>query len=133
MQTTKISTSIAALLLGATFLCNGAQATVFNGTAYYTDFTNGGVNTFNYSYDNVSHTFTTSGLTHVITLPGADGIIFAPNGNLLVGGQGANQVFNVDKAAATFTSALAGTPSFHLALAPNGLSVYTSTFQGPLQ
>src|SRR5690242_4365863 len=100
-------TSLAAVISCASFLCTGVQAASFNGTAYYTDFTNGTVHTFNYSYDDVSHAFSTSGLSQVVQLPGADGIIFAPNGNLLVGGQGTNQVFNVDKTAATFTSALA--------------------------
>jgi hypothetical protein len=133
MLTTRNFSWLTALLASASFLCSGAHAAMFNGTAYYTDFSNGTVHTFNYSYNDVSHAFTTSGLSLVATLPGADGIIFAPNGNLLVGGQGTNKVFNVDKTAGTFTSASAGTPSFHLALAPNGQSVYTSNFGGPLQ
>lgn len=134
MRTTQICTALATLLVCTATLGNASQATTFTGTAYYTDFTNGTVHKFDYTYDNVAHAFSTGAPALVASLPGADGIIFAPGGtNLLVGGQGANQVFNVDKTAGTFTSALAGTASFHLTLAPNGLSVYTSTFGGPLQ
>lgn len=65
-------------------------------------------------------------------MPGADGIVFAPNGNLLIGGQNTNQVYNVLPSNGTFTSASSSTASFHLTLAPNGQSVYTSAFGGPL-
>ena len=124
--------SLAALLSSASFLCSGAQATDFNGTAFFTDFSNGTVHSVDYSYNDVSHVFTTGAPNLIATLPGADGIVFAPNGNLLVGGQGTNHVFNVTPSSGTFTSASTSTPSFHLALAPDGLFVYTSNFGGPL-
>jgi hypothetical protein len=124
--------SLAALLSSASFLCSGAQATEFNGTAFFTDFSNGTVHSVDYSYNDVSHVFTTGAPNLIATVPGADGIVFAPNGNLLVGGQGTNQVFNVNPTLGTFTSASTTTPSFHLTLAPDGQSVYTSNFGGPL-
>jgi hypothetical protein len=128
----KLVPSLAALLSSASFLCSGAQATEFNGTAFFTDFGNGTVHSVDYSYDDVLHVFTTGAPNLIATLPGADGIVFAPNGNLLVGGQGTNHVFNVNPTPGTFTSASTTTPSFHLTLAPDGQSVYTSNFGGPL-
>src|SRR5215467_11550929 len=87
---------LAALVSSASFLCMGAQATEFDGVAFYTDFGNGSVHSVAYSYNDVSHVFTTGTPQLIATLPGADGIIFAPNGNLLVGGQGTNKVFDVN-------------------------------------
>ena len=123
---------LAALLSSASFLCMGAQATEFDGVAFFTDFSNGTVHSVAYSYNDVSHVFTTGTPQLIATLPGADGIIFAPNGNLLVGGQNTNKVFDVNPNNGTFTSASSSTASFHLSLAPDGQSVYTSNFGGPL-
>jgi hypothetical protein len=132
MRPTRLLTSLTALLASASFLCSGAQATTFNGTAYYTDYAATTVSDVTYSYNDVTHVFTTGAPSLVATLPGADGIVFAPNGNLLVGGQGSNQVYNVLPSTGTYTTASAGNSSYHLTLAPNGLSVYTAPFGGPL-
>ena len=133
MRTRSIVTSLAAVLASASFLVSETQATTFTGTAYYTDFASPRVNKVDYFYDNVTHTFTMSAPTLVTTLNGADGIVFAPNSSLLVGGQGTGFMYNVTPGSpATVTSASTVTASFHLALAPNGLSVYTSAFSGPL-
>jgi hypothetical protein len=131
MRTNTILTSVAGLLLGAVLPYGGAQATVFSGTAYYTDYGNGTVHSVTYSYDNVAQAFGVGVPNLVSSLPGADGIIFAPNGNILVGGQGA-AVYSVNPGNGSFTSASAGNQSYHLTLAPNGQSVYTSPFGGPL-
>ena len=128
----KSSAKLITTLLATALLSVGAQATVYNGTAYYTTYVGGGVYSVSYSYDNVTKNFTTGAQTPIATLPGADGIIFAPNGNLIVGGQGA-AAYNVNPANGSFTSAsTGGNASFHVTLAPNGQSVYTSPFNGPL-
>ena len=98
MRTRSIVTSLAAVLASASFLVSETQATTFTGTAYYTDFASPRVNKVDYFYDNVTHTFTMSAPTLVTTLNGADGIVFAPNSSLLVGGQGTGfmqEVFRV--------------------------------------
>lgn len=131
-MSSRILTSLVALLASASFFGGEAFATTFNGTAYYTDYVSHAVSSVTYSYDDSTHTFTTGTPTLITTVPGADGIVFAPNGNLLIGGQNTNQVYNVLPSNGTFTSASSSTASFHLTLAPNGQSVYTSAFGGPL-
>ena len=111
-----------------------ASATTFTGVLYYTYFT-GGQNVWRvgYSYNDVTKAFSLNTPQHVATTNGADGIIFAPNGNLLVGGQGSGNVYEVNPGTgAVVHTQFTGTPSFHLTLDPNGNTVYTSDFGGRL-
>jgi hypothetical protein len=133
MKLRKASVEIvtSALLLAA--LTAPVQATSFTGTIYYTRSSGTpNVNSVSFSYDDVAKSLSLGAHTPVATTPGADGIIFAPNGNLLVGGQGTNNVFQVNPTTGTFTSASAAANSFHLALDPSGQSVWTSSFEGSL-
>jgi len=110
------------------------SATVFTGTVYYTYFT-GGQNVWRvgYSYNDATNAFALNTPQNVASTNGADGIIFAPNGNLLVGGQGSGNVYEVNPATgAVVHTQNTGTPSFHLTLDPNGNTVYTSDFGGRL-
>jgi len=112
----------------------GADATLFAGTLFCTTF-QGGQNVWkiNYSYNDATQSFNLGGPTNIASTPGADGIIFAPNGNLLIGGQGSNSVFEVNpNSGSIIHTQNVGTNSFHLALDPAGNKVYTSTFGGPL-
>lgn len=110
-----------------------AHATVFSGTIFYTYFT-GGANDWKvgFSYDDVTHIATIGTATNVATTNGADGIIFAPNGDLLIGGQGSGNVYEVTQAGTLVGTQFTGTANFHLALDPAGNRVYTSNFGGPL-
>ena len=90
-----------------------------------------------YSYDQTTQSLTLGSSTNVASLPGADGIIFTPNGNLLVGGQGSGQVYEIKTNGTFVASAAPGSPgqdqsSYHLALDPSGTKFYTSDFRGPL-
>jgi hypothetical protein len=76
--------------------------------------------------------FTLAPPVNIASANGADGIIFATNGNLLTGGQGNPVVNEFTTGGAFVTDHFAGTASFHLALSPDGTKVYTSTFGGPL-
>ena len=111
---------------------------LFNGTLFYTNFTGGpNVNKVTYSYDQTTQALTLGSPTNIASTPGADGIIFDPAGNLLVGGQGTGQVFEVNPSTGAFTGVTPGTTgqdqnSFHLALDPSGTKFYTSDFRGPL-
>jgi hypothetical protein len=74
--------------------------------------------------------------TNIASTPGADGIIFDPAGNLLVGGQGSGKVYEVNPTTGVFTSvspcSSCDASSYHLALNPNGNAFYTSDFGGAL-
>jgi hypothetical protein len=104
------------------------------GTLYYTTYS-GGQNVWdiNYSYNDVSHTFGLGSANNIASTNGADGIIFAPNGNLLVGGQGSGNVYEVNSTNGTVVNTqFTGTPNYHLTLDPSGKKVYGSNFGGPL-
>jgi hypothetical protein len=111
-----------------------ASAALISGTLYYTNFTGGqNVNNITYSYDDVTHTFGLGAANNLASTNGADGIIFAPNGNLLIGGQGSGNVYEVNPNNGNVVhTQFTGNPSFHLTLNPNGNSVYTSDFGGAL-
>ncbi|HEX3483976.1 MAG TPA: hypothetical protein VHT51_02885, partial [Micropepsaceae bacterium] len=146
MRSKKISALLGSVaLLTVSF---PAFATTFSGDLFYT-YNSGGV--FNsgtgvtdnvasvgYSYDDVTHAFSVGSINPIAQTGGADGIIFAPNGNLLVGGQGAGFVYEVNPTTgAVVNSVHPGTTgsdqnSFHLSLNPNNNAVYTSDFGGPL-
>ena len=112
-----------------------AAADTFNGALFYTNYTGGvNVNTVNYSYDDTTHTATLSGNHGIAATSGADGIIFAPNGNLLIGGQGNPFVHEITTGGVFVTDhSTNGSATFHLTLDPNGGTVYTSTFGGVIE
>ena len=127
-------------VLGVCALLGGtAQAsTIFSGTLYYTTY-NGGENVdkITYSYDSSTQSLTLGSPTGIAATPGADGIIFAPDGHLLIGGQTSGRVYDVNPSNGAFTSVAPGSPgadqaSYHLALDPNGAQFYTSDFGGQL-
>jgi len=130
-----LKAKVLAVLVAVMLLSAGqAWADVFTGTLFYTDFTGGqNVNKVSYSYDSTTHALTLGAPTNIASANGADGIIFAPNGDLLVGGQG-NPVVHEYTPTGTFVAdGSANTASFHLALDPSGTKVYTSNFGGPLE
>jgi hypothetical protein len=101
------------------------------GTLYYTTFAGGpNVKSVPYSYDGSA--LTLGSTTIVATTPGADGLVFAPDGDLLVGGQ-ADRVHKVNKTTGTFaTKNAGGTSSFHLAMDPSGTKVWSAGIPGGL-
>lgn len=117
-------------------LAAGAAAgDTFSGTLFFTHYT-GGQNVWRvgYTYDEATQSFSLATPVNIASTNGADGILVGANGNLLVGGQGSRNVYEVSPS----TGAIIGTQSlstdsYHLALDPNGTALYTSTFGGPLQ
>lgn len=112
-----------------------ARATTFTGTLYYTLYS-GAPNVYSvaYAYDDAARNFTLAAPTAIGTTRGADGIIFGSNGNLLVGGQGSGNVYEVNPGSgATVNTQNTGAPSYHLTLDPSGNKVYTSDFGGALK
>lgn len=114
-------------------LVSGAQATVFDGTLFYTNFTGGpNVNKIDYSYDDATNAFSLTNQANVASTNGADGIIFAPNGNLLIGGQGSGNVYEVSPTTgAVLDTQATGAASYHLTLRAG--KIYTSDFGGALK
>lgn len=123
------------LIAGGFFLslfCLTASAGMISGTLYYTLYT-GGQNVWSVGYQYDGTNFTLSTPTNIASTDGADGIIFAPNGDLLIGGQNSGQVHQITTAGVPVTDgATGGGGSFHLALDPSGTKVYTSNFGGAL-
>src|SRR5262245_26912747 len=97
-----------------------ATAGTFSGTLFYTHFTGGqNVWSVDYSYDDSTQTFSLTNNQNLASVDGADGIIFAPNGNLLVGGQSNPVVHELTPSGAFVTDhSTSGQASFHLALSP---------------
>ncbi len=119
----------------AMFASSQALAAKFDGTLYYTNFT-GGQNVWKvgFHYDDGTQTATLDAPNNIASTNGADGIIFAPNGNLLIGGQNSGNVYELNPSSgAVVNTQQTGTASFHLALNPNLNTVYTSTFGGTLK
>jgi len=111
----------AAILLALAGAWGPAHAdVVFNGTLYYTTF-NGGQNVWSvdYSYNSTTPSFTLGSSTNVASTNGADGILFAPDGNLVVAGQGSEQLHEITTAGGAVTSVGAATGSYHMALSSN--------------
>ena len=109
---------VMAVLLAFVF-GTAAQADPVSGTLYYTIFSGApNVNKINFNYDGAS-TFTLSGNAAVATTFGADGLLFAPDGNLIVAGQNSGQLHEVTPGGGAVNTVFAGNTSFHLALSSN--------------
>src|ERR1700692_3713332 len=102
----KVTLHLALGVLASLGLTTAQASTIYDGTLYYTNFQGGGdnVNKFSFSYDQGTQSLTLGPVTGISTTPGADGIIFAPDGSLLVGGQVTGKVYDVNATTGTFTS-----------------------------
>jgi hypothetical protein len=115
------------LLYGTAVLACGlyaasAEADPVTGTLFYTTFS-GGVNVHKADFNYNGTTFTLSNNIGIASTNGADGLLFAPDGNLLVAGQGRN-LTEVTTGGTIVKTVDPGGDSFHLALtsnAPNAL------------
>src|SRR5689334_1850738 len=108
------------LLVGAV----GLWADPVSGTLFYTTFS-GGVNVHkvDFSHDGVTTLTLSNNVGIASTNKGADGLLFAPDGNLLVAGQGP-RLTEVTPGGTVLTTINPGGDSFHLALGsgdPNAL------------
>jgi hypothetical protein len=126
----------ALLLSGST-----AAATQFQGTVYYTRFAGQpNVTSLGFTYDDGTHSLTYGTQHDIASLNGADGIMFAPNGNLLVTSNATGLIYRLDTASGqTLQSVSTGTPGFadfHMALDPGRAQFYSSNrynrLSGPL-
>ncbi len=107
-----------------------------SGTIYYTRYGapagQANVNKVTVNYDGAT-TFSLTGQAGITTTNGADGIIFAPDGDLLVGGQGNGHVSKVKISDGSITTATANVSGqYHLALSPDGTKAYATAIPGAL-
>lgn len=103
-----------------------AHADFFTGEMYYSIWrdTPNNVRKVAYTYDE-GKAFTFGTKTTIARVNGADGLIFAPNGDLIVGGQG-DRVHLINPAThAVATVTAGGTTSFHVTLDPSGTHVWS--------
>jgi streptogramin lyase len=102
-------------ILIATVVATAAHADPLVGTLYYTTFS-GTVNVHkvDYAYDGSAIIYSNN--NGIASTNGADGILFAPDGNLLVAGQANNIVSEITPTGTPVGTVDAGTGSYHLAL-----------------
>lgn len=105
---------LVAIALVSSMFAAPAGADPVKGTLFYTTFALG-VNVHKVDFDYNGTTFTLSNNTDIASLSGADGLLFAPNGNLLVAGQG-NSLIEITTGGTLVTTVAPGGGSFHLAL-----------------
>ncbi len=109
-----------------------AQATIFTGTLYYTHYTGGGPNVLDlgFSYNDTTQALTYGSQNGLATVIGADGIMFAPNGNLIVTSNTTSSVYRINSSnGAVLQTVATGTqsfPDYHMALDPTGTQFYSS-------
>jgi PEP-CTERM motif len=110
----------------------GARADAVSGTIFFTTF-GGGQNVWTDTFNYNGTSFTLGAPTNIASTNGADGLLFLPDGNLAVGGQGAGStavVSEVTTGGAIVATPLAGTGSYHLALSSNNGLLY-NLWNGP--
>jgi len=106
------------------------RGTPASGELSYTTFSPPAVKRLAFTYD--GSTFRLGVRRLVATLPAADGIVFGPDGKLLVGG-GASGIFEVDPRAGAAQSARPGGPgAWHVAVDPSGTKAWAAGIPGPL-
>jgi len=106
------------------------RASAYEGTLYFTRFDPGtcpNVSKVAFTYITDSE-FTPEKPQQVACVPNADGVIFAPDGDLLVGG--GEVIFKVKAQSGQFSSVKSGGWALHLMLDPNQQQVWASSIPG---
>jgi hypothetical protein len=106
-----------------------AKADSASGKIFFTTFSGGeDVWTATYSFNGTS--FTLGSPTGVAATAGADGLLFAPDGNLIIAGQGTDQLHEITTGGVAVSTVSAGTGAYHLGLSGSGTTLYT-LWNGP--
>jgi WD40 repeat protein len=128
-----------AAVIGLLLTAGTSHADIFTGTLFYTNFQGGGdnVNKVSFNYDDSNHALAYGGPVGVAAENGADGIMFAPNGNIIVTSNATNNVYRIDSGTGALLQTVHGSSTdFHMALDPSGTKFYSSDrynqFSGPL-
>jgi hypothetical protein len=122
---------VTGLLLSASV----SQGGLFTGTLYFTDFAgSANVNKVSFSYNDVTHAVAYGSSVNIASMNGADGIMFAPNGNLIVTSNATNNVYRIDATSGLLLQTVNTSfgpngfnqVDFHMALDPSGTKFYSS-------
>ncbi|HEY9850784.1 MAG TPA: PEP-CTERM sorting domain-containing protein [Leptolyngbyaceae cyanobacterium] len=110
-------------------------AATFSGDLFYTrNFTDAtdpaSVKKAVYNYDDIAHTLTLGNRISIANGGWGDGMVFAPDGDLIIGASQQVQKVNPNNGAILSSSAV-GTNALHLALDPSGQKVWGGT-EGPV-
>ncbi|HWI53458.1 MAG TPA: Ig-like domain-containing protein [Symbiobacteriaceae bacterium] len=126
-----LTVGMALLACMQTMPAKASGPVIMDGDLFYTKYSGSPtVKKVAFVYD--SSGFNISPPAAVANTNGADGVIFAPDGDLLVGGQG-DRVHKVNPTAGTVTTRTAGgTAAFHMALDPSGSKAWSSGIPGGL-
>ena len=124
-----VAAKILALSLGAACICV-ARADSTSGDLFFTQYTAHNVNKVSYSFDGAS--LSIGPISLIQHLPGADGVVFAKDGDLLVGGQGLNLYKVKPDGSGYSTSTTPGSSIFHVSLDPSGSVAWAGGIPGPL-
>jgi hypothetical protein len=102
-----------------------------SGELFYTTYSPAAVKKVSFTYDTSG--FRIGDPELVASLPGADGLAFAPDGDLLVGGGSTGLIFKVNPASGALRSAPAGVPgAYHVTSDPDGKRAWSAGLPGPL-
>jgi hypothetical protein len=105
--------------------------TAVSGELFYTTYQPPQVKKVRFAYD--ASGFRVSNRELIATLPGADGIVFAPNGKLIVGGGATGRVFQVDPDSGAVQEVKSGAAAaYHVSVDPSGAHVWTAGLPGAL-
>jgi hypothetical protein len=105
--------------------------TAVSGELFYTTNQPPAVKKVSFTYDSSGFRIGTRVL--IANLPAADGIVFAPNGKLIVGGGGTGMVFQVDPNSGAVQSVKSGAiGAYHVSVDPSGKHVWTAGLPGAL-
>ncbi len=117
--------------LALLFLSPLASAQVVAKTITYTRFAGppDNVRKVEFLYDPSMRSATFGASTTITSTPGADGVLFAPDGDLIIGGQ-ANAVHKVQPSGSFTTVTAGGVDAYHVMLDPSGRKVWTAAIPG---
>ena len=108
-----------------------AKADTANGNLFFTTFS-GGENVWNVSYNFNGTAFTLGTPTGIAATNGADGLLLAPDGNLIIAGQGTDLLHEITTTGTPVNTFGAGTGAFHMALSSNaGNATLYTLWNGP--
>jgi hypothetical protein len=123
---------VALLALASCGTCGGPACggRLSSGDLYFTRYA-GTPNLMKVRFDYSDGKLTLDKPKSVATLQGVDGLVFAPDGDLLVGGQG-NSVHKVHVSDGKFKDVQANASAYHLSMDPSGKKVWAAGIPGPL-
>ncbi|MBW8888198.1 MAG: hypothetical protein JF616_10625 [Fibrobacteres bacterium] len=119
------------IVLGVSSMCAAVWAAGTSGDLYFTTYKGGAdVNKISFNYDGTK--LVVGAVVNVAKTDGSDGLIFAPDSELLVGGQG-DKVHKINIATqAVVTHTAGGVEAYHMALDPGQQYAWASGIPGGL-